>query len=78
LPAYSLAVGQFDQWLDGVLWQAGERGENNGAFRSINTLMIMDPVLIALTFAGLIYAAIKRDFIIFLWIIPFLIFIFLV
>ncbi len=77
-PAYSLAVGQFDQWLDGVLWQAGERGENNGAFRSINTLMIMDPVLIALTFAGLIYAAIKRDFIIFLWIIPFLIFIFLV
>jgi hypothetical protein len=77
-PAYSLAAGQFDQWLDGVLWQAGERGENNGAFRSINTLMNMDPVLIALTFAGLVYAAIKRDFMLFLWIIPFMIFIFLV
>ena len=77
-PAYSLAAGQFDQWLDGVFWQAGERGENNGAFRSINTLMNMDPVLIVLTTVGLIYAAIKRDFIIFLWIIPFMIFIFIV
>ena len=60
-----------------MFWQAGER-ENNGAFRTINTLMNMDPVLIALTFAGLIYAAIKRDFIIFLWIIPFMIFLFAV
>ncbi len=76
-PAYSLSAGQYDQWLDGVFWQAGER-ENNGAFRTINTLMNMDPVLIALTFAGLIYAAIKRDFIIFLWIIPFMIFLFAV
>ncbi len=24
-PAYSLAAGQYDQWLDGVFWQAGER-----------------------------------------------------
>ena len=76
-PAYSFAAGQYDQWLDGVFWQAGER-ENNGAFRSINTLMNMDPVLIVLTFTGLIYAAIKRDFIIFLWIVPFMIFVFLV
>jgi hypothetical protein len=76
-PAYSLAAGQYDQWLDGVFWQAGER-ENNGAFRSINTLMNMDPVLIVLTFIGLVYAAIKRDFIIFLWIVPFMIFVFLV
>jgi Dolichyl-phosphate-mannose-protein mannosyltransferase len=77
-PAYSLAIGQFDQWLDGVFWQAGERGENNGAFRSVNTLMNMDPLLIALTFAGLVYAAIKREFIIFLWIIPFMIFLFVI
>ncbi len=40
--------------------------------------MNMDPVLIALTFIGLVYAAIKRDFIIFLWIVPFMIFVFLV
>jgi hypothetical protein len=76
-PAYAISRGEFYEWLDGVFWQAGER-ENNGAFRSINTLIKMDPVLIALTFAGLVYAAIKRDFMVFLWIIPFMIFIFVV
>jgi hypothetical protein len=76
-PAYAISRGEFYEWLDGVFWQAEER-ENNGAFRSINTLIKIDPILITLTFAGLIYAAIKRDFIIFLWIIPFLIFIFVI
>ena len=76
-PAYAISSGEFYEWLNDVFWQAGER-ENNGAFRLINTLIKMDPVLIALTFAGLVYAAIKRDFIIFLWIIPFMIFIFVV
>jgi hypothetical protein len=76
-PAHAMIIGEFDQWLDGVFWQAGERA-NNGAFRSINTLINMDPVLTVLTFAGLLYAAIKRDFIIFFWIIPFIIFIFVV
>jgi hypothetical protein len=76
-PAYAISRGEFYEWLDGVLWQAAER-QNNGAFRSINTLINMDPVLIALTFAGLVYAAIKRDFVVFLWIIPFMIFIFIV
>jgi hypothetical protein len=76
-PAYAILRGEFYEWLDGVFWQAGER-ENNGAFRSINTLIKMDPVLIALTLAGLIYAAIKRDFMVFFWIIPFMIFTFVV
>jgi hypothetical protein len=76
-PAYAISRGEFYEWVDDVSWQAGGR-ENNGAFRSINTLIKMDPVLIALSFAGLVYAAIKRDFIIFLWIIPFMIFIFVV
>jgi hypothetical protein len=77
-PTYAISRGEFYEWLNDVFWQAGERGENNGAFRSITTWIKMDPVLIALTFAGLVYAAIKRDFIIFLWIIPFTIFIFVV
>jgi hypothetical protein len=76
-PAYAISRGEFYDWLNDVSWQAGER-ENNGVFRSINTWIKMDPVLIVLTFAGLVYAAIKRDFIIFLWIIPFIIFIFVV
>jgi hypothetical protein len=76
-PAYAILRGEYHQWLNDVFWQAEER-ENNGAFRSITTWIKMDPVLIALTFAGLLYAAIKRDFIIFLWIIPFTIFLFVV
>jgi hypothetical protein len=76
-PAYAISRGEFYEWVDGIFWQAGERA-NNGAFRSINTWINMDPVLIVLTFAGLVYAAIKREFAILLWIIPFIIFIFVV
>src|SRR5687767_13984786 len=36
----------------------------------------MDPILFVLSTAGLIFAAVKRDFFILLWVIPFLIFLY--
>jgi hypothetical protein len=77
-PAYSLSAGQFDQWLDGVIWQAGRGGESSKIFKAIGTFFNSDPVFITLGFAGLVYAAIKRDFYPLLWAIPFLVFMYLI
>jgi len=78
-PGYSLAAGQYDQWLDGVLWQAGRGGEAfNGLSKAIYSLFKMDPMFIVLGFAGLIFAAIKRDFYPLLWAVPFIIFMYLI
>jgi hypothetical protein len=77
-PAYSLAAGQFDQWIGGVLWQAGRGGESNLLFKALRTFFNSDPLFISLGFAGLVYAAVKRDFFPLLWAIPFLIFMYFI
>jgi hypothetical protein len=75
-PAAALSVGQFDDWEDAVLWQAAERFDKP-LYNTINTFFNIDPVLFVLSMAGLIFAAVKRDFFLLLWIAPFIIFIYL-
>jgi 4-amino-4-deoxy-L-arabinose transferase-like glycosyltransferase len=72
-PAFSISVGQFNYWIDGVARQAGER-DDKPLIDSLITFFGIDPVFLALGMAGLIYAAIRRDFMILLWVIPYLIF----
>ncbi|MGV8106401.1 MAG: hypothetical protein ACP5OH_01355, partial [Nitrososphaerota archaeon] len=76
-PAYALSVGQFDEYLDGVLWQATERSQIalTGTLRS---LINMDPVFACLGIAGIALAAIRRDYFILLWVATFLLFSYLV
>jgi Dolichyl-phosphate-mannose-protein mannosyltransferase len=74
-PAYAMMIGEFDLWLDGVLWQTTERG-SRPLIGTINGFFEMDPVLFVLSMAGLIFAAVKRDFFLLLWIVPFLIFLY--
>jgi hypothetical protein len=74
-PAYSLATGQFDEWLKGVSWQVTER-ENRGLVFAFNVLWNIDPLLLILGTAGIIFASVKRDFIPVLWFIPFLVLIY--
>jgi hypothetical protein len=76
-PAYALSVGQFDEWLDGVLWQATERGQV-GLTNTIRSLILMDPVLASLGIIGIVFAALKRDYFILLWVITFLVFSYIV
>jgi hypothetical protein len=76
-PIYSLSVGQFDQWLDGLFWQASGRIERGLSF-AIDVILDIDPVLFILGIAGLVYAAVKRDFTFVLWLVPFFILIYLV
>jgi hypothetical protein len=74
-PAHAMIIGEFDQWMNGVLWQTSER-PSRPLFGTINSFFEMDPVLFVLSMAGLIFAAIKRDFFLLLWVIPFLIFLY--
>jgi Dolichyl-phosphate-mannose-protein mannosyltransferase len=75
-PAYAISVGQFGEWMNGVFWQATQR-EEIGITKAMNLMFLMDPVLIVLSAIGIIYAGIKRDLFILLWVIPFVVFAFL-
>ena len=76
-PAYSISIGQFNLWWQGVIHQTDtEIGIMHGRLlKSVGIFYQIDPVLLILGIAGLIFAgAIKRDFLILLWVIPFTIF----
>jgi hypothetical protein len=60
-----------------VLWQTTER-PSLPLTETLKTFFQMDPILFVLSTAGLIFAAVKRDFFLLLWVIPFLIFLYLI
>jgi Dolichyl-phosphate-mannose-protein mannosyltransferase len=71
-PAYAISVGQFEAWTEGVNFQVTREskplGDNIMEFYSI------DPVLLVLGIAGVGYcAALKRELLFLIWIVPFLI-----
>jgi 4-amino-4-deoxy-L-arabinose transferase-like glycosyltransferase len=76
-PAYALSVGEFDDWLDGVFWQATQRIET-GMIKFIRAVIMMDPVLVVIGLIGIVFAAIRRDSLILLWVVPFFIFSYLI
>ena len=77
-PAYAISIGEFNFWWDGVLFQThrehiplfdlvGQNGES-----PLNVLLFrIDPLLMILGFASLVYIIIKRDLFLILWIVPF-------
>ncbi|MGC1134139.1 MAG: glycosyltransferase family 39 protein [Nitrososphaeraceae archaeon] len=83
-PASAILSGEFDLWLDDIVWQTqrqggGEAGSEKTLLNSLNIFFQIDPVLFIIGgIAGLIYAEIKRDFLILLWAIPFLLLLFVV
>src|SRR5215212_6029585 len=74
-PAHAMIIGEFDVWIHGVLWQTTGR-PSSPLIGTMNTFFKMDPVLFVLSMAGLIFAAVKKDFFLLLWVIPFLIFLY--
>ena len=82
-PAYALSAGNFDEWIDGVLWQATGRlagwlGPPQAFSSSFNSIFNMDPVLMILGIVGIVFSAIKKDYFILLMVIPYLIFVALI
>ena len=76
-PAHAMIIGEFDQWIHGVLWQTTGR-PSSPLSGTIKTFFQNDPILLVLGTAGLIYAAVKRDFFLLLWVVPFLIFLYFI
>jgi hypothetical protein len=76
-PAYAISMGQFGQWVDGVLYQTARQGGRDLLY-SFTLVGQIDPLLIILGFAGIIYAAVKKDLLVILWTVPYLIFLYLI
>jgi 4-amino-4-deoxy-L-arabinose transferase-like glycosyltransferase len=75
-PAYAILTGHFDEWINGVLWQADR--SSRSLSNAMEHVFKMDPLLLLLGIAGIIYARIKRDYFLPLWIFPYLILLFIV
>jgi hypothetical protein len=73
-PAYALSIGEFHQWIAGVSLQLHRISQP--LVDSINAFFKDDPILLLLGAAGMAFAAIKRDYFLLLWVIPFLIFLY--
>jgi 4-amino-4-deoxy-L-arabinose transferase-like glycosyltransferase len=67
-PVYSVAVGHFTDWVDTVLYQANRHGIP--FLKTMAELTLIDPVLVVLATAGLIFAILKKEAFILLWAIP--------
>jgi hypothetical protein len=71
-PAYSIYAGQFSSWLHGIYGQSHREG--NSLLDTLNVVLKIDPLMALLGIFGLVFAALKKDFLILLWTIPILIF----
>jgi 4-amino-4-deoxy-L-arabinose transferase-like glycosyltransferase len=67
-PVYSVVVGHFTDWVDTILYQANRHGIP--FLKTMAQLTLIDPVLVVLATAGLIFAILKKDAFILLWAIP--------
>jgi hypothetical protein len=85
-PAYAISAGEFQSWLNGIFYQTHRQKEFNLIFSFSNplikivkdTLFKIDPILLTIGVAGLVFAAIKRDFFLLLWGGPFLILLYII
>jgi hypothetical protein len=73
-PAYAIYLNQFDLWYQDVFWQASRTAEGDTVSQVLVDLFKIDPVLLVLGTAGLSLSIFKRDLFLFLWILPYLIF----
>jgi len=75
-PAYSISVGEFNSWLNGIINQAHRAP--NPLYFSITEFLMRDPLLLIVGTIGIILAVVKKDLFILLAVIPFLIFMYFV
>src|SRR5690349_79045 len=70
-PIYSMSIGQFNMWVEGVILQT--QRQDKSLFDSITAIFQIDPVLLILGIAGIGFSAVvKRDFLFLLWVVPFI------
>ena len=69
-PAYAISIDEFNLWLHGLYFQT-HRGAQS-SFESIVYDFQTDPILISISLLGFAFAIIRKDFLILLWVLPFL------
>jgi hypothetical protein len=83
-PIYSITVGQFDEWLKGIVWQGTSRHGGRTLADVITSFFRIDPILLVFGIAGVVSSAVvgmrkNTDFLFFsLWLAPYLLLIYLV
>jgi hypothetical protein len=73
---HAISVGQFDNWLFGIYEQANR--ERLPLSLSIIEFFQIDPILLSLGTISIIFAAIRKDFFIILFIVPYVAFLYFV
>ena len=75
-PAYAFSIGEFDLWLNSVMFQQGRASAGTGTNLSdaFKNLIKIDPATIILGCASLGFVGLRRDIWLLLWIIPLLLF----
>ena len=71
-PLQSIQDNQFRLWISDILFQAHK--QNNNFVNTLENFFFFDPVLLILGLAGILYAILKKDSVILLWFVPFLVF----
>jgi hypothetical protein len=78
---FNVLSGQFNEWLEGIVWQVAQRPEKSLSNAIVDITQI-DPIFTVLALAGLAYATFvevrSKKFFITLWIIPYMIFLYLI
>lgn len=70
-PAYAIYSNSFNQWISGVIWQSTGR-PHQPLSDSILRVFQIDPILLLLGISGVAYLLLKRNYLLLLWIVPFL------
>jgi hypothetical protein len=76
-PIYAIYHGQFDEWIEGVFYQASRETAKPLRY-SLDLVAEIDPILLVLAAVGFIYSELKRDYVIFFWVVPYAIFLSLI
>ncbi len=74
-PANSIFLDQFDLWVKDVLWQSQR---SNSILEIIGYFLLIDPVLVVIGFAGIVYSAITKNKFVLFWFVPFVAFLSLI
>jgi hypothetical protein len=76
-PIYALYSGRLSMWLKGIFFQTHRNVQS--FLNSIKYDFFIDPVFLSIGFAGFIFTGlIKRDLLIILWVVPFIVFLYFI
>lgn len=77
-PAQSIESGHLSNWIYDVFYYQTHRVGGADLYTISKTFIQMDPVLFWLAAAALVFAAIRKDYFIIAWFVPFVIFLYLI